>query len=133
MNSSRLAAPVFTAATSDAGHAEHLEDHAGGQLPGERGDDVGPPLVQPVGDEAAHGVADEPLHLGDAPGREREVGDPAGAAVRGRVDVGERGDGPEAALDERWRPARGHGGVTGARLLAAEKVLYSRSTRLQSS
>jgi hypothetical protein len=30
-------------------------------------------------------------------------------------------------------PARAHGGVTGARLLAAEKVVYSRSTRLQST
>ena len=30
-------------------------------------------------------------------------------------------------------PALAHGGVTGERLFAAEKVVYSRSTRLQSA
>ena len=83
------------------GDAEHLEDHASGQLPGERRDDVGPALVEPIGDEAPHGVAHEPLHLRHAPWREREVGDPAGASVRGRVDVREGGDGAKAPVGER--------------------------------
>ena len=132
MNSSRLAAPVFTEATSDAGTPSTWKITRAGSSHVSAATISARPSCEPVGDEAAHGVADEPLHLRDAAGREREVGDPTGAAVRGRVDVGERGDGAEAALDERGpgpRARRRHRGQA----VGGREGLCSRSTRLQSA